>query len=85
MQNSETIKNGGSAAAAPADPLAGLDFPAPAEETDTTAEITSAPATNPLNDYLATQKEIFGYDEVYLVSTSGAIAAASDGKKRQPL
>lgn len=80
MQNSDVLKNGASAptSAPAADPMA-LDFPAaPAEEDTTSASASSAPSSNPLSDFLKTQKEIFGYDDVYLLSTSGTIVAASN-------
>jgi PAS domain S-box-containing protein len=83
MQNADVLKNGGSTATPPAvEPADGLEFPAaPGEETDTTASSAPTTSANPLNDFLSTQKDIFSYDAVYLISTSGAIVASSNGKQ----
>ena len=42
--------------------------------------LDSASAGNSLPDYLSKQKEIFGYDQITITSTSGTIVASTDGK-----
>lgn len=42
--------------------------------------LDSASAGNSLPDYLLKQKEIFGYDQITITSTSGIIVASTDGK-----
>src|SRR5688572_1731881 len=73
LQASNEIKNGGgSTSAAPAD-----DFGAMLEMPSDSA---SAPAASPLVDYLNTQKEALGFDQLYITSKTGAVSASTDNK-----
>lgn len=89
MQQSETLKNNGSAPAA--DAGGGMDLMSmmgpppgveePAVENDTTEEVlTSSSSDSPLKQYLIDQKGIFGYEQIYITSTTGSVIAASDNK-----
>lgn len=84
MQNADAIRNGeSSASAAPADMFGGFEMPAPSgedEDEEESASFGQSTSGNPLNSYLKTQKDIFGYDVVYLLSPSGGIVASSNGK-----
>ncbi len=75
IQQSDRVK-GGSQSAAP--DAGGFDLMAmmePAEEETTSEEYASA---NPLDEFLLQQKENFGFDQVYITSTSGNIVASTD-------
>jgi PAS domain S-box-containing protein len=44
-------------------------------------ETTSQPATgNPLADFLSTQKDLLGFEDIYLTNTTGGIVASTNGK-----
>lgn len=89
MQQSETLKNNGNSGAPAADAGGGMDLmammgpPPGAEpvENDTTEEVlTTSSSDSPLKQYLIDQKDIFGYEQIYITSTTGSVIAASDNK-----
>jgi PAS domain S-box-containing protein len=73
LQTSPEInKRGESASSAPPDDFGGFDMGAPAD--------SSAAASSPLEEYLNTQKDILGFDQLYITSKTGAISASTDSK-----
>jgi PAS domain S-box-containing protein len=77
MQESEIIKSGGSStsSAAAAEPdLMAMDE----DESESTADVTTG--GNPVQDYLNKQKEIFGFNQIVITSTTGSIIASTEGK-----
>lgn len=77
LQNSSEIKNDGSASSAPpADDFAMLDMGggAPADTT------TEASGGSSLEDYLNTQKDAFGFQQLYITSLTGAISTSTDSE-----
>jgi len=87
LQNSETFKNGGGASSAPADAGMGMDMmmmggPPVEEETseDTTLSVgeVSSGSGGGLADFIASQKDILGVDEIIITSATGAIVASTD-------
>lgn len=89
MQQSETLKNGGSGSSSDAGggmdlmammgPPPGVEAP-PAEEDTTATVLSSSGANSPLKDYLIAQKDIFGFEDIYVTSTTGSVIAASNSK-----
>jgi PAS domain S-box-containing protein len=76
LQESETLKAGNTGSAPVADPMAMMTDPASEEES--TESTTSS--GNGLADYLNTQKDIFGFEEILLTNTTGYIIASTSGK-----
>lgn len=72
LQSASEIKNGGeSTSAAPSDGFA-FDMP---------SDSASEPAAgSPLEDYLNSQKDVLGFDQLYITSKTGAISASTDSK-----
>jgi PAS domain S-box-containing protein len=84
LQSSEKLKDPGAAAPSTAGDsdmmsLMGGGFDASTESSDTTLAAPSSGGG--LVDYLNQQKEIFGFSDITVVSTSGAIVASTDAKK----
>lgn len=71
LQSSNEIKNGGGASAAPAD-FGGFDMPSDSS--------SSSVATSPLVDYLNSQKDALGFEQLYITSKTGAVSASTDTK-----
>ncbi|MBT1702799.1 PAS domain S-box protein [Chryseosolibacter indicus] len=84
MQESSAIKEGGSTSTANTggDDLMMLMSNAPetAEADTAEAEVPEVAPAQSLADYLNEQKELFGFEEIYLTSTTGAIATSTNGK-----
>jgi PAS domain S-box-containing protein len=80
LKDDERVKGGGASAPlveSTPDPMA---LPV-SDETEAASEITSTPSSgNPLVDYLKEKKEQFGFQEIVIVSKTGAIAASTEGK-----
>ncbi|HEY3402908.1 MAG TPA: PAS domain S-box protein [Ohtaekwangia sp.] len=90
LQNSETVKNGGSAPAGggmdmmmdmmgggePTFPDEAATTDVPAETTDSTATASAGPVT--LDEYLGAQKFVLGVDDIIITSTTGAVSASTD-------
>jgi len=86
IQESETLKTGGVSSAGPAELIAVETAQeetaeptedAPSEEVFKTTSFTS---DNPLADFLKAQKEIFGFQEIYLTTPAGSIIASTNGE-----
>lgn len=90
LQNSETVKNGGSApdgggmdmmmdmmgGGEPTFPDEAATTDVPAETTDSTATASAGPVT--LDEYLGAQKFVLGVDDIIITSTTGAVSASTD-------
>ena len=78
LQKSQEIKGDSSTASAPpADDFAVLFDMGGGEATDSTSEESTS---TPLEDFLNTQKDAFGFEHIYITSSTGAIAASTDSK-----
>lgn len=76
LQSSNEIKTGGgSTSAAPADDFGAMfDMGMPS---DSSSESATA---SPLEEYLQAQKDILGFNQIYIMSKVGAIATSTDSK-----
>lgn len=75
MQGAEQIKNGG--ANTPAAPAMDFGFDmGMGAPSDSAAESTGSP----LDDYLASQKDMLGAEQLYVTTKTGAISASTDSK-----
>jgi hypothetical protein len=72
LQSAEKLKGGGSSevSSAPAD--FGFDMP------DTSGDSATETTGETLEDFLVAQKDILGFDHLYITSTAGAIATSTD-------
>jgi len=78
LQKSQEIKGDSSAASTPpADDFGALFDMGGGEATDSTSEESTS---TPLGDFLNTQKDAFGFEHIYITSSTGAIAASTDTK-----
>jgi PAS domain S-box-containing protein len=80
IQQSDVLKSGGSSSTAPAvDEMLEVDQSNASEEP---SEETTTPASegNSLSDIIKKQKEVHGFEEIYLTSNTGYIVAATNGK-----
>ena len=79
LQQSEVLKSGGATSTA-SDDVSALLASNPFEDaaSDTTRSPSGAGVS--LNDHLASQKEIFGFEELLITNPSGSIIASSEGK-----
>lgn len=77
LQASDQIANSGGGTPAPADDFGALfDMGGGEEASDSTTESSASP----LEEYLATQKDILGFEQLYITSKAGAITASTDSK-----
>jgi len=76
LQQSNEILNGGGTPAPADDFGAMLDMGTESSEDSTSEESTGST----LEEYLNTQKDQFGFQQIYLTSTSGALAASTDSQ-----
>jgi len=77
MQSSDEIKNGGGSTAAPADDFGAMfDMGGGEASSDSTSET----AGSPLEAYLQSQKDVLGFNQIYIMSKVGAVATSTDRK-----
>lgn len=81
IQEADAVKGGDSTQTTVTE-TAGVDlFPmVPMEESEEGESVAEAPSANPLEDFLNSQKEIFGFEKITITSASGTIVASTDGK-----
>lgn len=82
MQESEILMSGGatsSFAPAEGEDLMSMMDPGPGEE-DTTIQSSPGTSRTTLQDYLLKQKQNFGFEEILVTTTQGAIVASTSGK-----
>ncbi len=72
---SDELSTSGTTTEAPADEFGTMFDMGGETATDSTSETT---AGSPLEEYLAKQKDTFGFDEIYTTSKTGAIASSTD-------
>jgi PAS domain S-box-containing protein len=92
IQESQTLKNGGAVPESDPAPMITLtnETETPAENEESVEEggqesseqvfTSPTPEGNPLAAYLMTQKEIYGFEDIYLTTPSYSILAATNGK-----
>jgi PAS domain S-box-containing protein len=75
LQESDMIKKGSSSTNGGGDP-----FSMTAENESTAGDVAEPASGISLLDFLQRQKDIFGFEEIIITSTTGAIVAATNGK-----
>ncbi len=79
LQQSDVLKSGGTSTTA-ADDMSALLAADPFAEPSGEDTTQSSSGGFSLNDYLASQKSIFGFDELHITNATGYLVASSEGK-----
>jgi PAS domain S-box-containing protein len=78
LQAADELSSQSDSSAAPSDDFAAM-FDMSGGETPSDSSSEAAPSS-PVEEYLLTQKDAFGFDQIYITSKTGAIASSTDAK-----
>lgn len=81
LQQSSEITNSSASSSGESDPFAAM-FDIPEGEAETPSEENTEEGS-PLEQFLATQKDNFKFDQIYITSATGAIHASTDAQNKQ--